>query len=311
MTINPILKKMGFSEKDKVAIIHQDDVGITQSSIDAFLELSDFGTISSGSAMVPAPWFPEAARVSVENPNLDLGLHLVLNCEYEPYRWRPVSTIDQSSGFIDENGYYKQDAQEVLKTGDPDCVAKEVLAQVKVARNFGVNPTHIDAHSGILWSGKFMDAYTDVYKKEQILPVLFKPGQQELGNSMVQTLIKTFDISLEKVEAITSGGLPYVDSISGLPVNTAFDLDERMALAKQILDSFQPGKLTHFAFHPMKNTPESWGLKRNSAARIGDYEVFMKKELKDYMKNSRIQLIGYKDILPYMDIPSKNTLYNS
>ncbi|MFK4996888.1 ChbG/HpnK family deacetylase [Bacillus sp. N9] len=155
---------MGFTGRDKVLSVHADDVGITQSSIDAFLELLDFGTISCGSAMVPAPWFPEVARKFRENSELDLGLHLTLNCEYVSYRWRPVSTISQESGFIDENGYFKQDKQEVMQTADPQSVEKEIDAQLRVALNLGLKPTHVDSHSGTLWSEKYIDSYIKFYK---------------------------------------------------------------------------------------------------------------------------------------------------
>jgi chitin disaccharide deacetylase len=33
---NPILKKLGYSENDRLVIIHTDDIGICQASISAF-----------------------------------------------------------------------------------------------------------------------------------------------------------------------------------------------------------------------------------------------------------------------------------
>jgi len=295
MTMNPILKKMGFSKQDKVLIVHADDVGITQSSINAFFELLDFGTISSGSTMVPCPWFPEVARRFKENPQIDLGLHLTLNCEYETYRWRPISTISQESGLIDENGYFKKDKLEVMKTANPQSVAQEIEAQLRVALNLGVKPTHVDSHSGTLWSAKYMDSYFDFYKNHQILPVVFNPNGND--DPLIQGMMKIFNVSSEKIESFAAKGLPLVDCISGLPVEHTYDLSNRLEMAKHILDNVQPGKLTHFAFHPMKDTPESHGLQRYSEGRIGDYEVFMQKELKTHLQESGIQLIGYKDLI--------------
>ncbi|MEK3889346.1 polysaccharide deacetylase family protein [Bacillus sp. FSL K6-3431] len=302
MTMNPILRKMGFSENDKVLIVHADDVGITQSSVDAFLELLDFGTISCGSTMVPCPWFPEVARKFRESPELDLGLHLTLNCEYETYRWRPISTTSQESGMIDENGYFKQDKLEVMETADPKSIEQEIEAQLKVALNLGVKPTHVDSHSGTLWSAKFMDSYINFYKNHQVLPVVFNPSDNK--DPIMQSVMNTFNVSSEKVNDFAATGLPVVDSISGLPVEHTYDLNDRLDLAKLILDGVQPGMLTHFAFHPMKDTPESRGLLRYSDGRIGDYEVFMQKKLKNHLKDSGIQLIGYKDIIKYIDVHS-------
>ncbi|AOV09268.1 polysaccharide deacetylase family protein [Sporosarcina ureilytica] len=299
--MNPILKKMGYSKEDKVVVVHADDVGITQSSIDAYLELLDFGTISSGSTMVPCPWFPEVAKVFRNHPQIDLGLHLTLNCEYETYRWRPVSTLDPSSGIIDENGYFKQDKHEVMKTGLPEYVATEIEAQLTVARNMGVSPTHVDSHSGTLWNPKFIDAYLDFYKKHQVLPVVFNlPG---MADSLADSMKTLFNVPEEKINRFAAQGLPVVDAIAGLPVEHTYGRNDRLQLAKSILKQLPKGKLTHFAFHPMKDTPESRGLKRYSEGRIGDYEVFMQNELKDFLVNNGIQLIGYKDLMKYVSLP--------
>jgi hypothetical protein len=58
---NPVLNKLGFSDTDRVAIIHVDDVGMCQASIAAFSELWQFGLISCGGDDA-LPW-------SLEPPN--------------------------------------------------------------------------------------------------------------------------------------------------------------------------------------------------------------------------------------------------
>lgn len=294
MSLNPILKNMGFSEKDKVVIIHVDDVGINYSSIEAFEELMDFGTVSCGSAMVPTSWFPEVAKRAKEKPELDLGLHLAFNGEYETYKWRPISTRSMESGFVDENGYFKQDKAEVMQTAHPEYIAKEIEAQIKVSKNLGLIPTHIDTHTGTLWNAKYMDAYVDVYKKHNIFPVVFYPkGKDPLMQNMIDAIGMDFD-KLSKLEA---EGFPLIDGIAGTPVEHTYDINDRLELTKKIFNGIQPGKLIHFAFHPMKGTAESLALNRYTGGRIGDYEVFRKQELKDFLKSTGIQLVGYRDII--------------
>ena len=83
MQSNPVLKKLGFSNDDRVIIIHTDDIGMCQASVDAFAEMVDFGLISSGAVMVPCPWFLEAADFAVSHPEADLGAHLTLTSEWE------------------------------------------------------------------------------------------------------------------------------------------------------------------------------------------------------------------------------------
>ena len=62
MQSNPVLKKLGFSNDDRVIIIHTDDIGMCQASVDAFAEMVDFGLISSGAVMVPCPLVPGSGR---------------------------------------------------------------------------------------------------------------------------------------------------------------------------------------------------------------------------------------------------------
>ena len=113
MQSNPVLKKLGFSNDDRVAIIHTDDIGMCQASVDAFADMVDYGLISSGAVMVPCPWFLEAAAYSTAHPQADLGVHLTLTSEWETYRWGPISTRDPASGLLDEQGFFHKSSQVV------------------------------------------------------------------------------------------------------------------------------------------------------------------------------------------------------
>ena len=45
-TPNPVLKKLGLADNDRVAIIHTDDIGMCQASVEAFADLNEAGIIS-------------------------------------------------------------------------------------------------------------------------------------------------------------------------------------------------------------------------------------------------------------------------
>jgi hypothetical protein len=62
MSPNPVLRRLGFADDDRVVIIHTDDIGMGQATVSAFADLVDFGLISSGAVMVPCPWFPQAGE---------------------------------------------------------------------------------------------------------------------------------------------------------------------------------------------------------------------------------------------------------
>ena len=49
-------------------VIHQDDVGMCHGANVAFVELSRAGAVTSGSVMVPCPWFSEIAEIAAADP---------------------------------------------------------------------------------------------------------------------------------------------------------------------------------------------------------------------------------------------------
>jgi predicted glycoside hydrolase/deacetylase ChbG (UPF0249 family) len=114
-TPNPVLKKLGFAADDRVAIIHTDDIGMNQSNVDAFSDLWQVGIISSGAIMMPCSWSNYALEFARNHPEADLGVHMTLTCEWNFYRWGPVTTRDPRSGLIDAEGYFPQTSEEVQK----------------------------------------------------------------------------------------------------------------------------------------------------------------------------------------------------
>ena len=79
--MNPALKQLGFDARDRVLIVHADDIGMCQATLPAIADLFEFGLVSSAATMVPCPWFPLAAAFCREHPTVDMGVHLTLNCE--------------------------------------------------------------------------------------------------------------------------------------------------------------------------------------------------------------------------------------
>ena len=86
---NPYLKKLGFSNTDRLVILHADDIGMCQGSVAAYADLIESGILSSAAMMVPCSWFPAAAasyHQHRDTPKLDVGVHLTLTSEWDNYR---------------------------------------------------------------------------------------------------------------------------------------------------------------------------------------------------------------------------------
>lgn len=291
MNPNPALKKLGFAETDRVAIIHTDDIGMSHASYAAFTDLWQAGIISSAATMVPCPWFPKVAAYCRSNAGVDMGVHLTLTSEWAGFRWGPISTRDKATGLIDDEGYFFRDCAGLWAGCTEEAVAKEIQAQIDTAIAAGITPTHIDSHMG---SVLFNPALTPLYVKAALqnkLPVMVPRRNAEklkivgAGAEMIayaEQLVHTFD----------EMGAVMVDEENGMPLNKP---EQRLEQVFAAIDALKPG-LTHFIIHPSHDTPEARAISPDLPSRIGDYETFMDERVRQHIKNAGVHVIGYRDL---------------
>lgn len=294
MRPNPVLKKLGFQDTDRLVIIHTDDIGMCHASIAAFAELWEFGLISSGATMVPCSWFPQVAAFCRQHPKVDMGVHITLNCEYDTYRWRPLSTCDPSSGLLDEEGYLHRTSLAVQQKADPAAVQLELEAQVQQAQKAGIQISHIDTHMGTVGHPKFIPGYVQTALKHRLpvmVPRLDKAGYQAIGLDDASA-----DFAVNFVAALEEQGLPLLDNVIGLQLDRP---DQRIDQAKAVLSALPPG-ITHFIIHPSQDTPELRTITSDWRSRVADYRTFSSEEMRTFVKNSGIHVIGYRTLLDIM-----------
>lgn len=290
MTTNPFLRKLGFSDNDRVVIIHTDDIGMCHASVQAFRDLWAFGTISSGATMVPCPWFPAVAQMCRENPDMDMGVHATLNAEWESYRWGPVSTKDVDSGLIDEAGYFHQWHPAVYANAKPEAVEKEVNAQVEKALAAGIDVTHVDSHMGTIMNPKFIQSYVQAASSRllpSMLPHLTAQGMAMMGMSEQEQA--EYVPIMGMLESI---GVPMVDGILSLPLEHG---DDHIGVARKLFGELPIG-ITHFIFHPSIDTPELRAIAPDWVARVANYNAFMSDDMKRILESEDIKVIGYRSI---------------
>jgi hypothetical protein len=260
---------------------------MSQATISALDDLFDFGLISSAAVMVPCPWFPQAAAYCREHPQIDMGVHLTLTSEWDACRWGPISTRDRASGLIDDEGYFYRSQPPVQEKADASAALIELKAQLEQALAAGVDVTHMDSHMGTIAHPKFVPAYAELALEYRIPPTVIlrtdQIGFQKLG------LDDAFSqLALQVIEQLEGQEVPLLDHVCGLRLDLA---DERVQQAKQMMDSI-PAGITHFYIHPAHDTPELRAMSPDWPCRVADYQAFMSEELRDYIKNEGIQIIG-------------------
>lgn len=294
MLPNPVLKRLGFSNQDRVVIIHSDDIGMCQASIDAYADLFSCGGITSGAVMVPCSWFPAAAALQTRLPEADLGVHLTLTSEWRSYRWGPVSTRDPQSGLLDEEGYLPATARAVQENAGAEYVRKEMAAQVEQAVKAGIRPTHIDTHMGTVAHPKFMLDYLQLAIQTNVPAMMFRMNEEGWLEAGIDP--QTAKEAAFLIEALEAQSVPLLDHLRAMPLDSA---NNRFEAAKQIFMDL-PAGLTHFIIHPSKDSPELRAITPDWACRVEDYELFKTKQMKTFLQNQGIHLIGYARLAELM-----------
>ena len=274
-------------------VLHQDDVGMCHGANVAFSELSALGSITSGSVMVPCPWFREAAEMAAANKSLDLGVHLTLTAEKEFYRWRPLTSAGKSSGLVDDDGYMWRDVSSVRRNANVDAVALELRAQINFALASGFDVTHLDAHMGATLAPEFCAIYIAL-GVEYRLPVLLTKKLSQYGPNNHIT-----GVSDERFECFINFAEQALQPIFDRVLETDFGRPSTQSLAPDAYQKmFTKSKtgLTFAALHP--NAPgEVEVIEPNQFhVRTQEYEIFSSKDYLTWLTKNEITPIGMREL---------------
>lgn len=289
--MNAILKELGYGEDDRVVIFHADDIGMCQSTLIAYRELLDFGLLSSAAVMVPCAWFSGLAAFAKDRSDADIGVHLTLTSEWDSYRWRPISTADEATGLLDDEGFLYRLAASVHENATKEAVKQELEAQIEQALKAGLDITHIDSHMGTLFHEKFLQIYYKMSRKYK-LPLLLSRGSE--------AEIETFGLSDEGAQMtrqivgeMDKAKIGVFDQIYLMSLDEVWD--DGVAQTIELIDQI-PAGLTYFIMHPAADTPELRAIALDWKARVRDYHAFKSPKLRDYVQNAGIHVIGYRTL---------------
>ncbi len=298
MTLNPILHALGFDARDRVMVIHADDIGLCAATVSALDALLSCGLLTSISVMPPAPAFAEAAAYARAHTHVDAGVHLTLTSELKTDRWRPLRDVDAAAGLTDTSGYLPRTAPALATRADPSAVRDEMRAQLLCAMRAGIDVTHLDTHMFTSFQPQFLPHYLALAGEFHLPALLPRFDVADNGLNLRACGLEGATLAhaariVAEWEAQPDSSLIAFDRVALLPLNQP---EERVAQAKKVFDA-APAGLTHFLIHPAMDTPELRAVAPDGwRARIADYEAFTCDELRRHVRDSGIRLIGYRHL---------------
>lgn len=279
-----------FDRRDKLLIIHADDVGMCHSvNMATFLGFQN-GVVSSCSLMIPCPWILEAAGFFKSNPNYDCGIHSTLTSEWRLYRWGPVSPENEVSTLLDEQGYLYMDAKDAAKASGKE-VEVELRAQVKKAFELGLHPSHLDTHMGtVFFRPDLLEIYMRVALDNGLIPMLIKPVKEVLERAREMGM----EISEDIVRKVLESGIPVLDNLIDSTLGS--NLQERIEWFRSTLKSIGPSTLTQIIVHLGLPEEEIKAIMPSHMERYLDYQLVTSKEAFQIIEELGFTLIGWKDL---------------
>lgn len=129
----------------KRLIVNADDLGITRGVNRGIVESHVKGIVTSATLMANGEAFADAVALARRNPQLGVGVHIVLT------GGRAVASRDKVGGLADAHGWLPKSLAVLLGKWHRGqirrrAVENEMRAQIECVLEAGIKPTHLDTH---------------------------------------------------------------------------------------------------------------------------------------------------------------------
>ncbi|MFT4416542.1 chitin disaccharide deacetylase [Fredinandcohnia humi] len=121
-------------------VVNADDFGYTPAVTYGIVDAYKNGIVTSTTMMCNSPFMDHAVELAKMNPDLGVGVHLVLTSR------APLS--EKVPSLVDLNGdFYHQ--SEIFEHAKEEDIEKEWTAQIERFLSSGLKPTHLDSHHNV------------------------------------------------------------------------------------------------------------------------------------------------------------------
>ncbi|MGH9886918.1 MAG: polysaccharide deacetylase family protein [bacterium] len=286
-----LLTELGYTPEERVVVVHVDDLGMSRAANAGGLRALE-ATATCGSIMAPCPGFDEMAAIARERPELDLGVHLTLNCEYDGHRWGPVRS-DVPSLLAPDGGMWRT-TRETIEHALVEEVDRELRAQIHRALDAGIDVTHIDSHMGTVFDLKFVDVYFRLaaeFKLPAFIPRLRKPEARvlNLGGRLAE-----YERHIDRAEA---AGFPIFDHFEA--DSLSFKPGTGLAHNSARIDRLGPG-LAYLITHCAEGGPELEAITHDWRQRDEEHRIYSDGSMAKALSTRGMRTTGMRPLRDHL-----------
>jgi len=147
-----------------------DDYGSGHAANRGILAAVAAGVARNVSVMANGPALLAGAQALSLVPNIDIGVHVCLNSEWDEVKWGPVLPAGEVPSLVDASGWLTQSPNVLHAKGfELDDIEKEVRAQIRKIREVGLTPNYLDEHMGVGWLPGVGDMLARIAKEEGLV----------------------------------------------------------------------------------------------------------------------------------------------
>jgi predicted glycoside hydrolase/deacetylase ChbG (UPF0249 family) len=125
-------------------VVRGDDFGMCHAVNEGIRRAFTEGIVTTASTMAPCPWFGEAVKITKEI-GIPLGAHQTLTCEWDYFRWRPLTG---GPSLAEADGTFRPSVELARQHVQHGEVVRELVAQVERFASAGVGLDYLDHHMG-------------------------------------------------------------------------------------------------------------------------------------------------------------------
>ena len=244
-------------------IVNADDFGMSTGVNYGILKCFKNGIVTSTSMMVNTPGFEHGIELMREN-KLDVGIHFVLTIR------KPLTNSIEVPSIVNEKGEFEHNIKK-LDSASKDEIRIELMAQLNKFMNTGFIPSHIDFHHEVNFARNALEVAIEIAKEYNLPMRAFEPNSISKMN-----------------EAKVKHSKRFLYEFTGKDLTVKKFINE--------IDKAKNEELAEVMTHPAYLDTYLQNYSSYNLQRVKELEILTSEEVKKYIKENKIELIGFRDI---------------